>query len=244
MSSKKKLQLFLLNGAIIITNIIAFSDAFLGFSLFKGNFLNIIISWLTIIISIITFLKGNLHILKKEEIHLLTKDVKTLNDCVSVFEEAIYNGDVFDENITKNIDQIKRFTRKYNTIKDILLQKFSADEMTYQKFNDVLKEVENVLYMNMRSILNKISAFDVEEYERILKNNINRQTIPQEKIDIYNKYIQFVNDSTNINEEIILKLDKMILEISNYNTIDGGDIRKMPAIIEMDELIKNANLYK
>ena len=244
MSSKKKFQLFLLNGVIVIINIIAFSNAFFGFSLLKGNFLNIIISWLTILISVFAFFYGNLHILKKEEIHILAQDVKTLNDCIPVFEEAIYNGDVFDENITKNIDQIKRFTRKYNTIKDILLQKFSADEMTFQKFNDVLKEVENVLYMNMRSILNKISAFDVEEYERISKNNINRQAISQEKLDIYNKYIQFVNDSTNINEDIILKLDKMILEISNYNTIDGGDIKKMPAIIEMDELIKNAKLYK
>lgn len=183
-------------------------------------------------------------ILKKEEIHLLAKEVKTLNDCISVFEEAIYNGDVFDDNIKKNIEQIKRFTRKSNTINDILLQKFSKDEMTFQKFKEVLNEVEKVIFLNMRSIINKISAFDVQEYESILSNKISKQTIPQEKWDIYNKYIEFVNNSTNINEEILLKLDKMILEISQYNSIDGGDIKKMPAIIEMDELIKNVNLYK
>lgn len=244
MSSKKKRQLLLLNLAIVIINIILFSNVFLGFSLFKGTALTIGISWATVLLSAGAFVKGNMSILKNDEMLLLTKDVKTLSDCESVLEEALYNGDVFDDNIKKNIDQIKRFSRKYNTINDILLQKFSADEMTFQKFSDVLKEVEKVVYMNMRSILNKISAFDIDEYESIQKNKIDRKTIPQEKLDIYDKYIQFVNEATDINEEILLKLDKMILEISEYNTIDGGDIKKMPAIIEMDELIKNAKHYK
>lgn len=244
MSAKKKRQLLILNSLIIIINIIVFSKIFLGISLFEGTALTIGAAWLTITGSILAFFKGNLNILKKEDMHLLAQDVKTLDDCISVFQEAIYNGDVFDENIEKNIEQIKRFKRKYSTINDILLQKFSADEMTFQKFHAVLEEVEKVIYMNMHSIINKISAFDMEEYESILNNKIDRKTIPQEKLDIYDKYIQFVNDSTNINEEILLKLDKMVLEISQYNTIDGGDIKNMPAIIEMDELIKNAYRYK
>ncbi len=244
MSSKKKLWLLLLNGIIIAINILVFSNAFLGFSLFKGTILSIGISWVTILASIIAFFRGNLKILKNNEILSLTHDIKTLDDCISVFEEAIYNGDVFDENIKKNVEQIKRFSRKNNTIKDILLQKFSKDEMTYKKFSDVLKEVEKVIFINMCSILNKISAFDMQEYENIINNKIDKRTIPKEKLDIYDKYIKFVNDATNINEEILLKLDKMILEISQYNTIDGGDIKNMPAMVEMDELIKNAKLYK
>ena len=244
MNSKKKIQLLLLNGTIVAINIIVFSNVFLGFSLITGTALTIAISWLEIFASILAFFTGNLAILKKQDMHLLTQEIKNLNDCISVFEEAMNNGDVFDESITKNIEQIKRFKRKSETINDILLQKFAVDEITYQKFHDVLKEVEKVIYMNMRSILNKISAFDVEEYEAIQKNKINRSSIPQEKLDIYNKYIEFVNESTNINEEILLKLGKMILEISKYNTIDGSDIKKMPVITEIDELIKNANLYK
>lgn len=244
MNSKKKIQLVALNGAIVTTNIAVFSKVFFGLSLFKGNSISLVIAWLDILVSILAFFKGNLSILKKQEMHVLTQDIKNLNDCISVFEEAMNNGDVFDENITKNIDQIKRFKRKYETINDILLQKFSSNEMTFQKFSDVLKEVENVIYMNMRSILNKISAFDVDEYEAIQRNKININSIPKEKIDIYNQYINFVNESTNINEEILLKLDKMILEISKYNTIEGEDIKKMPVIAEIDALIKNANLYK
>ncbi|MBQ3414425.1 MAG: hypothetical protein IJH39_03580 [Clostridia bacterium] len=244
MSNKKKIKLLLLNGAIVAINIVLFSNVFLGLSLFKGTALTLLAGWGAIVSSLVAFFGGNMKILKNEEIHLLAKDVESLDDCISVFEEAIYNGDVFDENIKKNIEQIKRFKRKYNTINDILLQKFSAEEMTYQKFSDVLKEVEKVIYINMRSIINKISAFDMEEYENILKNKIDKKMLPKEKLDIYEGYINFVNEATNTNEEILLKLDKMILEISKYNSIDGGDIKNMPAIVEMDELIKNAKLYK
>jgi hypothetical protein len=53
-----------------------------------------------------------------------------------------------------------------------------------------------------------------------------------------------VERATRDNEEILLKIDKMLLEISRYKSLEDGDVGNMPAIKEMDELIKNANLYK
>lgn len=244
MSPKKKKHFLILNAAIILINIAVFSNAFLGFSLFSGTALSMSLAWMSIVTSVFAFIKGNSVILKKEETHLLTQSIRSLEDCIDVFQEAINHGDVFDENIVKNIEQIKRFTRKHATIKDILLQKFSKDEMSFQKFSSVLQDVEDVIYMNMRSILNKISAFDVDEYERLMRGEFSGNELTQEKRDIFNEYIDFVDTATKTNEEILLKLDKMLLEISRYNTIDGGDIKKLPAIVEMDELIKNANLYQ
>ena len=160
------------------------------------------------------------------------------------FQEVMHNGDVFSENIHENIDQITRFNRKQATIKDLLLQKFSEDEMSFQKFSGVLRDVENIIYLNMRSILNKISAFDTDEYERLKKGGFPQDELTSEKQAIFTEYINFVKNATRTNEEILLKLDKMLLEISRYNSIDGGDIKTLPAMIELDELIRNANLYK
>ncbi|MDR1892055.1 MAG: hypothetical protein LBQ48_03485, partial [Oscillospiraceae bacterium] len=187
---------------------------------------------------------GNSQILKTGETHLLAQNIHSLNDCTAVFQEAINNGDVFDENILKNIDQIKRFTRKHNTIKDLLLQKFSAGEISFQKFSAVLQAVESLIYMNMRSILNKIAAFDMEEYEALQRKNFRNIDFPEEKMAIYNEYISFVGNATRTNEEILIKLDKMLLEISRYNSLEDGDAQKLPAMVELDELIKNASLYK
>jgi hypothetical protein len=98
--------------------------------------------------------------------------------------------------------------------------------------------------MNMRSILNKISAFDIVEYETMLKKGLQGGEFSEEKMNIYKEFIDFVNNATQTNEDILLKLDKMLLEISRYHSIDDGDIQKLPAIAEIDELIKNANLYR
>jgi hypothetical protein len=82
------------------------------------------------------------------------------------------------------------------------------------------------------------------EYEAIHRAGAKREDVPQEKLEIYNDYIDFVNTATQTNEDILLKMDKMLLEISRYNSMEDGDIQKLPAIIEMDELIRNAKLYK
>ena len=42
----------------------------------------------------------------------------------------------------------------------------------------------------------------------------------KEKLDIYNEYIDFVDNATRTNEEILLKLDKILLEISKYNSLE------------------------
>ena len=96
----------------------------------------------------------------------------------------------------------------------------------------------------MRSILNKIAAFDVEEYESLQKRGFPANEVSEEKMNIYNEYISFVKNATKTNEDILLKLDKVLLEISKYNSLEDGDIKSLPAIVEIDELIKNAKLYK
>ena len=244
MSPKKKLQMIILNSAIVIVNVSLFSKALFGLSLLAGSALMISLAWFAVLGSVFAFFQGNSLILKQKETRVLLQNVRSLNDCVPVFQEALHKGDVFDENIKKNIEQVKRFKRKHDTIEDMLLQKFSADEMSFQKFSVVLHEVQDVIYANMRSILNKISAFDIEEYEAIQKKGFQAGDFSEEKMAIYNEYIVFVNNASKANEDILLKMDRMLLEISRYNSLEDGDVQKLPAIIEMDELIKNANLYK
>ena len=244
MSPKKRIQLIILNAAIVIVNISLFSKALIGLSLLAGSALSISLAWTIVLGSVFAFFKGNSMLLQQKETRLLLQGINSLDNCVPVFQEAARNGGVFSENILRNIEQIKRFKRKHITIDDILLQKFSVDEMSFHKFNGVVHDIEDVIYKNMRSILNKISAFDFEEYETMQKKGFQSNEFSEEKMAIYNEYISFVSKATQTNEDILLKMDKMLLEISRYNSLEDGDVQKLPAIIEMDELIKNANLYK
>ena len=61
---------------------------------------------------------------------------------------------------------------------------------------------------------------------------------------MYEEYITFVKDSVEDNEEILLKLDKVLLELSKFNSLDDGELENMNAMNEVDELISKINLYK
>ena len=245
MSHKKIVQLISTNSLIAATNIAVFSKAFLGFSLFTGTALTMSTAWFTVLASAFSFTYLNKKILTPTSTYsIIANKIGSLDDCVSVFEQAIQNGDVFDKDIIKNLDQLKRFKRKRNIISNVLLQKFSQEELSYKKFDSVLNDVESIMYLNMQSILNKIAAFDVEEYEALQKKGFPKEEVSEEKMNIYNEYIDFVKKATIMNEEILLKLDKILFEVSKYNSLEDGEVKELPAIIEMDELIKNAKLYK
>ena len=173
----------------------------------------------------------------------LAKSATTLSSCVDVLKQSLHI-EVFAQKINKNLAQINRFIKKCETINDILLQKFSVNEISYKKFDNVLVGVEKVVYINLRSIINKISAFDYEEYQQLDSLEWNNDELAKEKMDIYKTYIAFVDEATRDNEEILLKLDRLLLEVTHYNNVQDGDIMNMPAIAELDKLIQNAKLYR
>ena len=95
--------------------------------------------------------------------------------------------------------------------------------------------------------LNKLNAFDEKDYNRIKKDGAQKKftlEFIQSKMSIYNEYILFVKEATEDNEQIILKLDKILLEISKLNSLEDGEIETMGAMKEIDELIDKTKLYK
>ncbi len=243
MGSKKNFKFIIFNAVIALIDILLFSDAFVGLNLFTGTAFSVAAAWGAVAASLVAFFGGNIMLLRKNDTRQLTKKIETLDECLDALEEAEHSSGVFNVDIENSIEQIKRFRRKKVTIDEVLLQKFSNSEMSYQKFAGVLSEVEKIIYINIRSILNKISAFDFRDYE-LVKKNPAQDRLSDQKMAIYMEYINFVKNSVTATDDILLKLDKMLLEISRYNTIEDIDIKQLPAIVEMDELIKNAQLYR
>jgi hypothetical protein len=143
-------------------------------------------------------------------------------------------------------EQIELFSKKKDKIFSMLGEKFNVIDKVYEKFNTIIFDVEYVLLSNIKGILNKISVFDEEDYERI-RCDIAQKKFSDEviasKMNIYNEYITFVKNAIEDNEEIILKLDALLLELSKFNTLGTGEIDNLKEIKEMDELIKKSKYY-
>jgi hypothetical protein len=198
-----------------------------------------------IFMSVVVFIYGNSSILFKKEILLRQTDIKALDDCIISINQNM-DKRTFTDSLETILEQINRFKKKKYAIQDILLQKFSETEMSYINFKNVLDEVEKVIYLNIKSILNRISAFDDQEYAQIRKGDKrkHKSRYTDSKLAIYNEYIEFVGQGMEMNEQIILKLDKLLLEISKFNSFDDDEIENMDAMQEIDELINNVKWYR
>lgn len=235
-----------LNLGIAAANIAVFSPGLLDVDLFGAGALEAAFGSAFLVFSGSGLVYGNYKLLSEPEKAIPIGAKSTKEDYIEALNE--HRGlKTFERNIDLLLDQIERLQKKNKTIRDILLQIFNASEISYQKFDAVIAEVENIFFKNIRSIINKLNAFDEEDYNFIKKQRnagAFSEEIMEEKFKVYNEYIRFVKEATEDNEQILLKLDKLLLEISGLNCIESGELEQMAGMIEIDNLIKQAKYYK
>lgn len=235
-----------LNLGIALTNIIVFSPGLLGVQLGGASALCTAFGSAVLFVSVTVFFYGNYKLLVGKETVVQTNGLKTNEDYFEALR--VHKGKkTFEQIVILLLEQIERFQKKKEKILSILGQIFDPNEMSYKKFAGVILEVEKIFYLNLKSIINKLNAFDEDDYNMIRKRNASKafsQQFVEEKLKVYNEYITFMKDSAEDNEEIILKLDRLLLEISGLNSMENGEIEQMPGMIEIDNLIKQTKLYK
>ncbi|MDQ1313761.1 hypothetical protein [Methanothrix sp.] len=240
------IRLLGLNLGIAAANIAVFSPGLLDVDLFGAGALEAAFGSAFLVFSGSGLVYGNYKLLSEPEKAIPIGAKSTKEDYIEALNE--HRGlKTFERNIDLLLDQIERLQKKNKTIRDILLQIFNASEISYQKFDAVIAEVENIFFKNIRSIINKLNAFDEEDYNFIKKQRnagAFSEEIMEEKFKVYNEYIRFVKEATEDNEQILLKLDKLLLEISGLNCIESGELEQMAGMIEIDNLIKQAKYYK
>lgn len=241
-------KLILFNGALVVVNVALFSKAFLGFSILGGSPLETAAGITAIVMSAILFFYVNLQVVnapaKKIDPKALLDKLGSLESC----HEALGTiGDIgtFTIKIGEIREQIENMQRKKALIRDILLQKFNDTEMSYQKFKAIVDSTENVMIINIRSIINRIYAFDEVEYTALIKGKSRlSNSIAGQKLAIFQEYIDYVGRAVEDNDEILLRLDKLLFEISKFNSIDEGELESMQALQELDTLITDTKWYR
>lgn len=135
--------------------------------------------------------------------------------------------ETFKETIDLLLDQIERLEKKKKNIREILPKIFEGSEITITKFIAAIAEVENKFYANMDHILSKFKAFDPDDFIRAREFS---QHFKEDNIKLHDEYITDVKADAEDNEQILRKLNKVQLELSDLNHGDFGEL-------EIDTLI-------
>lgn len=195
--------------------------------------------------SALALLYGSYVWLFRQPVVLPVKKIITHEDYVEALTR--YNHiKSLEGDINLALEQMDRIKKKNDTLLNVLNQRFDPTELSYKKFASVIQEVQKLFYLNVRSILNRLSVFDESEFESVMSQKPTplSQELLQGKRNLYNEFLSFMKDSLGNNEEILLKLDKLLLEISRLDSFEPGDIENMPCMQEIDSLIKQTKYYK
>lgn len=246
MRRDKIIKIALLNTGIAIVGIVFFSPGIIGLKIVGGSTFQAALGITLILMGAIIFALGNYKLIMEKDKIMKNDEIVTPFDCINALKQNDHK-ETFYKDINVLLEQIHRIEKKKATIKDLLLQKFSSTEMSFSKFQVVIQDIEKVFYLNIKSVINKLNIFDQEEYNRLSEDNahgkFSREFI-QAKMSIYEEYIYFIKDSVEDNEQILLKLDKLLLELSKFNSLEDGELENMAAMKEIDELISKAKFYK
>ncbi|TVX99992.1 hypothetical protein FPZ45_12915 [Cohnella terricola] len=233
-----------LTAAVAVVDILTLSPAFAGVMIGRGA-LETALGVTLLVASAIALIYGSYNWLYKAKIVLTPAPIETREDFLSAL--APYSRiRALAEDVSLTLEQIERMDKKKATLLKVLQQRFDPVEMSFAKFASVADEVENLFYLNIKSVLNRLIVFDESEYERVMTRKSARYSpkLLQEKTAFYTEYMAYIKNAIGTNEEMLLKLDKLLLEISRLDSIEPDDIERMPAILEIDSLIKQTKYYK
>ncbi len=244
MTGAKYIKLLGLILGVAALNVVVLSPGLLGVTI-GGSALETASGVALLVASALAALYGSYVILLKQPVVVPVKQLQTHEDYAEAL--ASYRRvKVLEEDISLALEQMERIRKKKETLLGVLGQRFDPNELSYKKFSSVVHEVEKLFYLNVRSVLNRLNAFDESEFKRLSSRKAASfsQKLLEEKANVYNDYLTFVKSSVGTNEEILLKLDKLLLEISRLDSLEPGDIDDMPCMQEIDSLIKQTKLYR
>ena len=241
----KGLKLLILIVSVAIINVIVLSPGLLGIKLSGGSAIQTATAAAVLTATVLVLLYGIYRFYFQPPVTIPAKDLKTPEDYIRALTPYKDIQGLQNE-ITFSIEQIQRIKSKKASLWNLLNQRFDSSEISYKKFTSVIIQVEQLFYLNLSNILNKVHVFDEIEYKRVIEKDTSRfsEKILSEKAELYNEYTTFINIALNMNEEILLDLDKLLLEITKLNNFEIDDIDNMPCMKEIENLILNTKLYK
>lgn len=246
MDLTKIMKLLGLISMVVILNIIVLSPGLLNVEIGGESVLKTAFGVTLLCISFLVVLYGSYILLFRSPAIVAVKELRTHEDYVTALEKY-RTAKVLKKDITLALDQLVRIEKRRNILLEILSQRFEPTELSFKKFKAISYEVEKLFYLNIRGILNKLSVFDATEFSLLASSQRPTQfsdKLVQKKTALYNEYFAYVTGYLGANEEILLKLDKLLLEISLLDSTDYKDVEDMPCMKELDDLIKQTKFYK
>lgn len=133
--------------------------------------------------------------------------------------------------------QIRRMEDKNAAARKMLEQYFGDARLTLTKYLSVLESVHEYFYDCVLQILNRMDAFDYEDYQSVM------ETGNSSRMEPYEEHLRFIKNRMADLDDILVRTDRLITELLKL-TESGDKNQDSLEIRQMEELIANTSAYK
>lgn len=183
---------------------------------------------------------------EKEVLQNLEKDLNVLSEIDGARDMAV-----------QGVQQFSKIKEKYQNVRELLEEKFSANEMTFARFIGSAEQVYLGTLDNLRQVaatLKSVSSIDrayirqklddfSEKPEKKAADPTQIQAL-QKRLALWEEQIRLANDLLAKNEEAMTKMEETTFAVSSLNTgASFGETDLESAMAQLQELAKQAPIY-
>ena len=241
------MKLIGLIAGVAIMDVIVLSPGLLGVEIGGGNAIETAAGATLLIMSVLVLCYGAIQLLFEPVAIPIMTTFKSHDDYIAALH-AYRSIKGLKQDIACSIDQLNSIQKKKRALFELLEQQFDQTELSFHKFAAVIIAVEKLFYSHIRGILHKAHVFDASSLSGMEKKSgrtaLFSERLLNEKRQLYDDYLASVKGYLSANEEILLKLDQLLLEISRLGYANYRHVEEMPCMQEIDTLIKQTTFYQ
>lgn len=236
---KKYKKMIAFNFILAITEVVLYSDMFIGLTMNTDNSF-IKTGFITgIVMSIILFIYVNYNLISAGDIKSSYKinELNTYEDYIDALNTYTYKSDLQGD-ILAVIEQIERFKKKEDKLKILLQQNFGEDS-NLDSVNLAIEQADEMIKRNVKAMLNRFSIFDQDEYAKLRTRQSQNNPVAQERFRLYNEHITYLRELIGNNERVLLEIDRLMTEISRINdSASPNNLAEIKDLISSMEMLR------
>jgi len=171
----------------------------------------------------------------------------TIRDCkqaITLYLRENSSTPFFRERLTGIARRLDTFEQRYKNAEEIITRRFETTELSYTKFAAPVVALQDYIIKLADSLVTRMNIFNEEEYEGKIGAfaNAGRADEAEGYKAIEQEYQAFATQTLAALDDAILKLDRLVLEISK---LSEADIEKALSIMhDLEEAIGDIKYYK
>lgn len=172
------------------------------------------------------------------------KDVDTALDAFETYKRENTSTKEVRELIDRGISALNSFRKQYKSVRKVLSERHESWSEPYHKFMASVDNSSDKMVVLAKNLIIRYESFDEEDYfNKIARFKETGKDESAEKFqNINNEYLKYAEEAISAMEDISIKLDSLVLELTKIAGNESSDLEA--ALESLDILISETDAYR